>query len=261
MVKQQRKRIAQKPTTPPPAADSWVTRGGVDPENQLDEQLRASAEREGGTIPLEQIQDRIDKDTRPLDKKHVDALAESIAVVGLIEPLVVDTKGRLLAGGHRRAAIEALKNRALDNYQKLFPSDRIPVRIMSFDAEQDPELALQIEVTENEKRRDYTPLEVKTLADRLRAAGYVDARGRPEKGKKALRPALEIIVGKSLRTVRRYLNEEKQENRTTDRFLLLRQAVSKLEKWQKTEPQSRKEKELAKKLPEIIRVIESAIEE
>ncbi|MBD2123967.1 ParB/RepB/Spo0J family partition protein [Trichocoleus sp. FACHB-262] len=259
MVKPQRRRIAQKPSTPP-AADSWVTQGGIDPENQLNEQVSASNELERATIPLEQIQNRIDTDTRPLDKKHVDALAESIAVVGLIEPLVVDTKGRLLAGGHRRAAIEVLKNRASDTYQKLFPGDRIPVRVMPFDAEQDLELALQIEVTENEKRRDYTPVEVKTLAERLRAAGYVDARGRPEKGKKALRPALEIIVGKSLRTVRRYLNEDQQENRTTDRFLLLRQAVTKLRNWQKTTPKSPEEKELAEKLPQIINMIESVID-
>lgn len=27
-----RRRIASKPTTPPPAADAWVTGGGIDPE-------------------------------------------------------------------------------------------------------------------------------------------------------------------------------------------------------------------------------------
>jgi ParB family chromosome partitioning protein len=89
---------------------------------------------------------------------------------------------------------------------------------MDFDAEAEPERALQVEVAENEKRRDYTALEARTLAERLRAAGYVDVKGRPTKGEKALRPALEVIMGKSLRTVRRYLNEETTESVTDDRL-------------------------------------------
>jgi ParB family chromosome partitioning protein len=66
---------------------------------------------------------------------------------------------------------------------------------MGFDAEAEPDLALQVEVAENEKRRDYTISEARALAERLRAAGYVDVKGRPAKGEKALRPALEVIMG------------------------------------------------------------------
>ena len=56
------------------------------------------------TLPLDRIQLR-ETNTRELQQQHVAALAESIAVLGLLEPLVVDQGGRLLAGGHRLAAI------------------------------------------------------------------------------------------------------------------------------------------------------------
>jgi ParB family chromosome partitioning protein len=55
---------------------------------------------------------------------------------------------------------------------------------LPFNADEDPELALQIEVAENEQRRDYTSAEVRAIADRLRESGYVDVKGRPKKGKK-----------------------------------------------------------------------------
>ena len=41
---------------------------------------------QGGTFPLDQIQTRV-QDTRSLDEKYVADLIESIAVLGLIEPL------------------------------------------------------------------------------------------------------------------------------------------------------------------------------
>lgn len=166
---------------------------------------------------------------------------ESIAILGLLEPLVIDKKGRLLAGAHRRAAIYLLKDQNKLSYEKQFPNDLIPVRIINFDAEQDPDLALQIEITENEKRRDYTPNEVRSLAETLRQAGYVDVKGRPAKEQKALRPALELIVGKSLRTVRRYLNTDTEKSVTNVRLLetevqvsALKRLRSELVRWQNT---------------------------
>lgn len=213
---------------------------------------------------LDQILDRAGGDTRPLNQGHVEALTESIAVVGLIEPLVIDTHGRLLAGGHRRAAIKRLKEEQPDKYQKQFPDEQIPVRVIPINSEQEVDLALQIEIAENEQRRDYTPAEVRALANRLRSAGYVDTKGRPGRGQKALRPALEVIIGKSLRTVRRYLNEENEaieESRTDDRLSSLRQALNKLKKWQSIDPQTSAEKTLAKKLPEVLELIESVLKE
>ncbi len=109
---------------------------------------------------------------------------------------MLDNLGRLLAGGHRLEAIRLLKEQQVENYQLLFPGDRIPIRTLPFDAEQDPDLALQVEIAENEQRRDYTPNEVRVIAQRLRADGYIDLKGRPKKGQKALMPALAVVVGK-----------------------------------------------------------------
>ena len=72
------------------------------------------------------------------------------------------------------------------------------------------------------------------------------SKGRPAKGEKALRPALEVIMGKSLRTVRRYLNEESTESVTPDllseqeetkaSIASLRRLRSELVRWQKLHP-------------------------
>lgn len=215
------------------------------------------------TLLLAQIEPR-QQDTRPLNPRHVEALAESIAVLGLIEPLVTDKNGRLLAGSHRLAAIALLKESQEEQYQIQFPGDRIPVRTLAFNAEEEPELALQIEVAENEQRRDYTPTEVKAIAARLRSADYVDVKGRPKKGQKALMPALAVVVGKHLRTVQRYLNEsdEKREPKeSTTPVVLLKQALSKLTQWQQAKPQSSGEQELAERLPEFIRLLEKVLKE
>lgn len=161
-------------------------------------------------IPLEEINDRPGGDTRSLNQPHVEALAESIAVFGLIQPIAVDIKGNLLAGGHRRAAIYHLSVFNPEAFNTHF-SLGIPIRRYDFDASQDTERALAIEATENEKRRDYTPEEVKDLAERLKLAGYNYTSGRPKKGQKSLIPSLSVIVGKSDKTIRRYLEDAPQE--------------------------------------------------
>jgi len=180
-----------------------------------------------------QIKDR-KIDTRPLDPIHVEQLAESIAVLGLIEPLVVDIKGVLLAGAHRKSAIAQIQELAPDAYLTKFPEDMAPVRVMPFDADKEPDLALQVEISENEKRRDYTPTEIRALAERLRESGYTDTPGRPAKGERRLRPAIEVIVGKSLRQVRRILNEDEETRthvRVSNKQLILSQLESVSERW------------------------------
>jgi ParB family chromosome partitioning protein len=162
-------------------------------------------------ISLEQIKQR-EQNTREIYPKHVEELVESITTLGLLEPLVVDNRYRLLAGGHRLAAIQAIQQSNPVTFKKVFPDGLIPVRIMPFDAEKDTEKALQCEVAENEHRRDYTAKEVRTLAERLLTAGYVNSANRPKAGEKALAPALQVIVGKSRRTIMRYLSEESDEN-------------------------------------------------
>lgn len=165
------------------------------------------------TMPLAKIIDRV-TDTRELKSQHVEDLMLSITALGLLEPLVVDNRGRLLAGGHRKAAIYLLKEQQPTEYAEHFPNELVPVRVLDFDAIINADFALQVEIAENEMRRDYTPAEVKVLAERLKAAGYVDPKGRPALGEKALRPALKVIIGKSIRTVQRYLNETEEKSMT-----------------------------------------------
>jgi ParB family transcriptional regulator, chromosome partitioning protein len=156
-------------------------------------------------LPLDQITDRPGGDTRPLNQSHVEALAESIAAVGLIQPIAVDNQGRLLAGGHRWKAIVQLQTTNPPAFAQWFGAG-VPVHRFDFDASQDEARALAIEVSENEKRLDYSPKEVRELADRLVAAGYRATEGRPKKGEKSLIPSLAVIVGKSHRTIHRYLD-------------------------------------------------------
>ena len=220
------------------------------------------------SLQLTAIKDRAIS-TRQLQLEHVEALAESIAVIGLIEPLAVDEKGKLLAGGHRLAAIRHLKEANPEAYGQKFEGDRIPVRVMPFDAETAPDLALQVEIAENEQRRDYTPAEVRALAERLKAAGYIERKGRPAKGEKPLLPALEVIVGKSMRTLQRYIQDEKANRKNTTDVVfpakkLLRQAAIALNQWQQVkeeEPVTPKEKSLLQQLPELLELLQELSED
>lgn len=180
-------------------------------------------------VPADSIRPRHGAATRPARPGHVLALAESIAALGLLSPLTVDSRNRLVAGLHRldavrlllaadrSAAIAGLDAEELERLA-LLPSTgdlpeplragMIPVRVMTaLDAEADPATALAAEAAENTARRQYTPAEVQELAGRLRAAGYRDAGGRPRKGEKALKPALAVVLGVDLSTVRRVLNQ------------------------------------------------------
>ncbi|PSB14733.1 chromosome partitioning protein ParB [Phormidesmis priestleyi ULC007] len=238
-----------------------------------DREAEAKAELEQSrpsVLPLGKILDRT-SDTRELSNQHVSDLAESIAVLGLLEPLVVDRRGRLLAGGHRKAAVFVLKEADPTAYAKQFSNDLVPVRVVDFDAEENPDLALQVEVTENEKRRDYTPGEVRALAERLRDSGYADVKGRPAKGEKALRPALEVIIGKSIRTVRRYLNTDIEESVTDVRLsgtedsntvaTSLRRLQTELTRWQKAyaEPGTPELESITKNVTRLLKRVDTAL--
>jgi ParB family transcriptional regulator, chromosome partitioning protein len=190
---------------------------------------RSQIEREqAASAPLDSIVDR-NQDTRPLNPIHVENLAESISVLGLLEPLVVDLHRRLLAGGHRKAAITLLRISNPDVFEKQFPDGLVPIRIMPFDADEDPERALQCEIAENEQRRDYTNSEIKTIAEKLIQAGFVAVKGRPKKGQKALMPALSVVVGKSIRRIQQYMEGSENSGGTkteksTKLFALLKSA-------------------------------------
>lgn len=214
-----------------------------------DQKIRADADRDRdqaqrGTVLLSEVKARPHGNTREVDAQHVLALAESVAVLGLLEPLVVDRELRLLAGAHRWEAMQLLaivdaEERvqrwattaeiadltsltgedlsAINRVRALAPmvDPAVPVRIIDLDAEAEGNRALAIEVAENEKRRDYTKTEVEALAKRLKKAGYRDDRGKPKTGQRALGPALAVIIGKSARTVRRFLSGDEGTKKAT----------------------------------------------
>lgn len=182
-------------------------------------------------LKLEQISDRPHGDTRELNPSHVEELAANIAAVGLIQPLAVDSEGHLLAGGHRRAALQLLEQTEPKRFTELFPHGEVLVRAFDFNAADDPERAIAIEAAENEKRRDYTPAEVRELADRLVEAGYRNSGGRPKKNQKALTPALMTIVGKSKRTVERYLANADQKTPPDDGVSKWEKRATQIERW------------------------------
>jgi ParB family transcriptional regulator, chromosome partitioning protein len=210
-------------------------------------------------LEIEQITDRPGGNTRSLNQGHIEALAESIAALGLIQPIAVDNKGHLLAGGHRRAAIEYLKDSNLDSYHQHF-NNGIPVHRYDFDAELEPDLALAIEATENEKRRDYTPTEVRELAQRLKIAGFHHTKGRAKAGQKSLAPTLAVIVGKSIRTVERYLAGNLEPNPTDDGFRKqLEWSLKALKKLHSAQPLTDEHRKLVEDLPQMIERLENVL--
>lgn len=203
-------------------------------QSEIDRRLATEADRGNavGLLALDAVHLRT-ADTRPARAAHVLALAESVGAVGLVGPLAVDRAGRLVAGLHRLEACRlllaapadrvALWNaldgagkvpEALDRLEALpAPADlpeplragRVPVRRLDLDSVKDPDAALAAEAAENTARRAYTRAEVGSLVERLRAAGYRETGGRPRKGERALRPALELVLGISRNTARRML--------------------------------------------------------
>lgn len=227
---------------------------GLSEDGAIVEAAREKANRTGTTRALADIRPRPGGDTRPLDPGHVVDLAESIAAVGLVEPIAVDRRGVLLAGGHRLAALRilaaptgdrgAVAADLLDDIsgelverlaalpEGIVDAAAVPVAVVDIDAEKEPARALSIEVAENEKRRDYSRAEVATLADRLRKAGFRDKPGRPKPGEKVLSVALGVIVGKSRRSVFRMLAGDTVPNgtvsdRATSAAVALGRAVDK----------------------------------
>jgi len=170
-----------------------------------DKKLAADALHAGDVamIPLDAVLGRVGGlDTREPTAEALDAMAESLDALGLVEPLAVDKLNRLLCGKTRLLALRRLALKDPDRWA------RVPVRRLDFDAEADPARALAVEVAENEQRRDYTAAEVRGLAERLQAAGFRAKPGRPRKGTRALLPALGAVVGKSKSTLLRLLDPD-----------------------------------------------------
>jgi len=157
-----------------------------------DKRLAADAAHAGDVamMPLAAVLGRVGGvDTREPAPDALDAMTASLDALGLVEPLAVDSRGRLLAGKTRLIALRRLAAKDPERWRL------VPVRRFDFDAEADTARALAVEVAENEQRRDYTAAEVKALAERLQAAGFRATPGRPRKGERAMLPALGALVG------------------------------------------------------------------
>ncbi len=224
------------------------TAANLTAQQQETRDRNAQHDGEDALLPLAGVKSRA-QNTRPLNAAHLVSLAESIAALGLIEPLTVDSHAKLLAGGHRFAALQLL--RETDNakretkfrefiggevkispaiiervhalytneqgepfnpFEQHFPGGMVPVHRMPFDSDQDAARALAVEIAENEKRKDYTPAEVRGFYDRLRDLGYTDREGRPRTGDRSARALLATVIGKSRRTVARLLEDEDAED-------------------------------------------------
>lgn len=197
-------------------------------------------------VHVEAVRPREGGDTRPLSAPHVVALAESIAVLGLLEPLVLDTRGQLLAGAHRLAALQLLAidddqdrrdafHARIDNRDEiadttgwlklagrvhalgLLRKGRCPkgtapalvVDVKDGDSDQTQRRALAVEVAENSVRRPYTKKEILDLAERLRVAGYtINKKGHPKNGEVTVIGVLQAAVGRSKRTIERILSKQ-----------------------------------------------------
>ena len=177
--------------------------------------------------------------TRRIQLGHALDLAESIAVHGLAQPIAIDKNRVLLAGGHRLFAVMVLRTAPLARAALLEthaeqladlpatqlsearerlaglphqPDCLVRVNRMDLDSATHPELALEIEIVENEKRRDYVRAEVRALATTLKTAGYSFKPGkRPSVGKAVSgQRMLELVTGKSKMTIWRLLHPERR---------------------------------------------------
>jgi ParB-like chromosome segregation protein Spo0J len=144
---------------------------------------------------------------------------ESIQVLGLITPLTVDRHYRLLAGGHRKAALEKLAKEQPERFKELF-GEGVPVNIMDIDGEKESVRALQIEVEENTQRKNYTRSEIKEAARKLEKAGYEKLKGRPAEGQKSINRELSSVFGLSRRQITRIMNESKETQKSETRGAL-----------------------------------------
>lgn len=156
-------------------------------------------------LSLDMIKERPAEDTRPVNPDHVEALVESIKLIGLIQPIYLDRDFHLIAGAHRLNAYRKLK---LEDPQRW---SKIPVVVdPELDAIKQPEQALLKEIAENEKRSNLTPEQVQNAAERLMLAdpSFTRRAGRLKSGEKALTPFLANTFGVSTRYVRALLNNK-----------------------------------------------------
>ena len=187
-------------------------------------------------LPLNQVKARLVEDTRPVDPDHVISLKESIELLGLIQPILVDREHRLIAGAHRLSAYHLLEQQDAQKWGK------IPVVVdPHLSASEHPDLALRKEIAENEKRRNLTPTQVQSAARRLMDVdpSFTRKRGRLKSGERALTPFLATTFGVSVRHVRSLLNQDDTPapppSVSEQRIQLLKRIERQILKWKKNE--------------------------
>lgn len=197
--------------------------------------------------------------SRSLDSAHIVSLAESISALGLLEPLIVDNTGRLLAGNHRLAALQileiqhpearkerfsqrlgskALTTEKLGEWLKrigdLVPGkvdpDAIPVQVIALPSDNAEKSALAIEAAENHVRMQYSKSEIQGLFKRFIDAGYVETKGRPKGGQKTVLCALESALGISKRQIQRILSDEQSTSEPQTPLEKTKKAIEKVVK-------------------------------
>jgi hypothetical protein len=185
-------------------------------------------------LPLEAIKNRVNNDLRPVVEERALTFARSIAMVGLIQPMAVDTNDHLLAGDTRRRALTILKEasgKSTTELQATFPDaapeelqqlsaawlthgfDRgVPVHRMNIDSRMDPKAARDIETMENTQRHGFTKEEFRAVYRAYKDAGYKTTAGRPKKGERSIRPELVIVFGLSERHITTLIADVERED-------------------------------------------------
>lgn len=219
-------------------ASALASAGRLADQDRELEEIRGQKSYVVQVLRVDQVKERANLETRALKPQLILELFYSISAIGLIEPLAVDNRYRLLAGGHRLTALRLLslgKEEAQERFAELEPKQEqqeaferilaelsgeipkeVPVHIFDFDSKKEPERALEIETAENAVRRDYTPKEVFTLYKRMEGMrGYTTRTGRPRLGERAVVPELAAILGKSTPTVNRYIRKAQEAEEST----------------------------------------------
>jgi hypothetical protein len=182
-------------------------------------------------LALDAIRDRV-TNLRPVYEERARTLAGNIALFGIIQPIAVDLNNRLLAGDHRRRALQILRElaewpdrgptllpaldddtlgKAISAWRRFEFDVGIPIHRIRIDAIADPTSAKAIELSENTLRENFTKAEIQNAYKTLVAAGYRHTVGRPKKGEKAIGPQLELLYGRGSRTITKYIAEVRAE--------------------------------------------------
>jgi hypothetical protein len=155
-------------------------------------------------ISLDDIVERTNY-TRDLRPEHVTLLRDSIAEIGLEQPLVLIAGNQLVAGRHRYRAILELRDADSARFDTLFPGGLVPAQVFQQVEDSDAASVFALEMTENSARLNYTDEEVARAVEVLKTMDFTSKRGRPRLGDRPIGPAITKMFGMSEATMHRAL--------------------------------------------------------